>query len=124
MSNFNSADATESKGTSSHDTETTETDERHAVSNQRQPVDDDSVYRVHDGESITAAIVRAVGSEIHADPTGLQPLHSVVDTEALNELFASPSGEIDRTDGHIAFDYSGLQVRVRADETIQIHRPG
>lgn len=124
MNNFNSTDATGSKNTSTHDTETAGTDERNAVSRRCQPVDGDSVYHVHDGESITAAIVRVVSSETHTDQTGLQPLHSVIDTEALNELFSSPNEEIDRTDGCITFNYSGLRVRVRADGTIQIQQLG
>lgn len=81
---------------------------------------DDSTYRVRDGESVTEAVVRAMGSERQTDPTGLQPLYSVIDTDALNKLFAARNGGERQGDGSVAFDYSGHRVRVEADGTVQI----
>ncbi|WP_137287506.1 HalOD1 output domain-containing protein [Halorussus salinisoli] len=124
MTRFNSTDVAEAKGTCFRNVETTESDGRDSASGRSQRADGDSTYRVHDGESVTEAVVRAVGSETRTDPMGLRPLHSVIDTEALNDLFRSPNGGLARSDGYVAFDYYGRQVQVQADGTIQIQRPG
>lgn len=124
MTTFNSTDTTESKDTDTRNAEATQTDERHSDSGWNQQTDGDSTYRVRDDESVMEAVVRAVGSETRTDPMSLQPLHSVIDTEALNELFRSRSGGITQTNGCIMFDYCGRQIRVQSDGEIQIQRPG
>lgn len=123
MTRFNSTDTAESKGTDTRETETTGTEERQSVGG-RPRADGDSTYRVRDGESVVAAVVRAVGSETRTDPTELRPLHSAIDTEALNGLFRYPDPGTPPTDGRVAFDYCERRVRVGADGTIKIDRPG
>jgi len=121
MTNFDSTDTTDANRT---DTSNTETDEHHSVTGGGRRTGDGATYRVHDGESIMETVVRAVGSETKTDPMRLQPLHSVIDTEALNELFDSRNRGTARADGYVTFNYCGFQVRVGADETVKIDRPG
>ncbi|WP_276255547.1 HalOD1 output domain-containing protein [Halomontanus rarus] len=70
-------------------------------------------------DSVTAEIVQAIATERDADPTELKPpLYTVVDTEALNDLFA-PTKHGPRC-GQISFAYCGQRVTVRSDDGVKI----
>jgi hypothetical protein len=124
MNTHNLTDATHENRTDTATGETTETDEHPSVGGGGRRAGDGGTYRIHDDESVAEAVVRAVGSETQTDPIELRPLHSVIDTEALNELFDTRDRGIARMDGHVTFDYCGLRIRVEADETVKIHRSG
>lgn len=124
MTHFNSTDTAESEDTGIHEAETAGTEECQSAGGRSRRTDDGSTYRVRDGESVVAAVVRAVGSETRTDPTELRPLHSAIDTGALNDLFRSHGAGTPPTDGRVAFDYCRCRVRVGADGTIKIDRPG
>lgn len=79
-----------------------------------------TTYRIEDDETVTEAVVRAVSSETRSSRFELPPLYSVIDPEALDDLFASPIGNVRRTTGTVAFEYCGRQVRVQANDTVQI----
>lgn len=53
-------------------------------------------------------------------PADLNPVHNVVDLEALAGLFESRSATQDTTAGYVAFSWEGLEVTVRSDGEIQI----
>lgn len=70
-------------------------------------------------DSVTAELVQAIATERDTDPTELEPpLYTVVDTEALNDLFA-PTKHGPRK-GQISFSYCGQRVTVRSDDGVEI----
>lgn len=75
--------------------------------------------RVHESESATAAIVRAVTAMAECDSEALpQVLHDVVDTDALDTLFtATDDGMVD---GYVTFVYCGYEVTIHTDRTIVV----
>lgn len=61
------------------------------------------------------AVVEAVANAAGTDPLALEPpLTRVVDTDALDSLFAA--GSVTR----VAFEYAGHEVVVEGDETITV----
>lgn len=70
-------------------------------------------------KSVTAAVVEAVAIHRDVDPTSLEPpLHDVVDTDALETLFA-PTRQGSRS-GTVTFVYDGLEVTVDAGGTVDV----
>lgn len=68
-------------------------------------------------EPISSAIVSAVADREDVDPRALDPpLQSVVDTDALNQLFEEPSDN----DLRVEFQYAGYAVTVTGPERIEI----
>lgn len=66
------------------------------------------------------AVARATG----VDPAALPPLYDVVDPDALDALFAPTVGDADGRSGiHVRFTYVGLDVVVRGDGEVDVHRP-
>lgn len=74
---------------------------------------------VHSDESICFAIVDTVSNLTNTDPLELDPLGTVVDTDALNALF-SPSDSSRRHDAYLTFRYEGCNVAVDSDGTISV----
>lgn len=61
-------------------------------------------------------VVRAVAEAEDVPPEEVTPpLHEVVDTEALDELFGG-----DRTGGRVSFDYCGYDVTVDVDGNVEV----
>lgn len=48
-------------------------------------------------------------------PIDLEPLHSTIDPDALDQLFVPTNGGDERTDGYIAFVFEGYHVTVYGD---------
>ncbi|WP_247731322.1 HalOD1 output domain-containing protein [Halovivax limisalsi] len=66
---------------------------------------------------MTVAIVRAVASEKEVDPVDLSPpLDTVIDADALNDLFKAPK----KSAGRVCFEYSGCRIQVLADGTVEV----
>ena len=85
--------------------------------------DEGATYHVQNDESVTEAVVRAVSSVMHAGQTELEPLYSVVDTDALNTLFPTrESRKSRRTPGIVAFNYAGNHVQVTSSGCIKVKR--
>ena len=80
-------------------------------------------YHVQNEESVTEAVVRAVSSVMHIGQTELEPLYSVVDTDALNTLFPTrKSRKSRRTPGVVAFNYAGNHVQVTSSGRIEVEK--
>lgn len=79
-----------------------------------------TTHAVRDDEPVTRAVVRAMSAETESDSMDLPPLYSVLDPDALNALFATPSGSSSRSDCAVSFDYHGREVRVTSPGTVQI----
>lgn len=64
------------------------------------------------------AVVAVVATADNSDPVGLNPLHSAIDTGALDDLFpASPSS--DQRSRFVSFSYEGFEVTVFSDGTVE-----
>lgn len=71
-----------------------------------------------DSTSMTMEIVRAVAAEKGADPLELTPpLHTAIDTEALNSLFKRTPEEVS---GRVTFEYNGYTIQVTPDGTVDV----
>ncbi len=67
-------------------------------------------------DSISLSVIDALADAIGTDPTELDPLYHVVDSEALDQLFT----ENTTVNGRIQFSYGDHAVEVRSDGTILI----
>ncbi|WP_247003627.1 HalOD1 output domain-containing protein [Halosolutus gelatinilyticus] len=65
-------------------------------------------------DSVTGTIVSAVSDAEDCDPLSLPPLWDVIDSEALDELFA-PTRTGRHRAGSVRFDYAGYEVTVTVD---------
>lgn len=73
-----------------------------------------------EGASVSLTVVEKIADREGTDPAELHPpLHTVIDTDALDTLFQStPSAA--RADGTIEFQYKGYQVRIDGSGEVQI----
>lgn len=73
-----------------------------------------------EGEPISLRVVEELADREGTDPAELQPpLHTVIDTDALDVLFESTSSTT-RTGGTVEFRYRGYTVRVDGSGEIEI----
>lgn len=83
------------------------------------PNDEDS--EPINGDSITTRVVKRIAIMEGVDPLELQPpLYSIIDIDAVEELFASVAD--DRSDGTISveFEYQGYQVTIESDDEVYV----
>ncbi|WP_162224172.1 HalOD1 output domain-containing protein [Halorussus salinus] len=74
---------------------------------------------------MTEAVVRAVNTEKGSHLTDIEPLYSVVETDALNTLFSSQvSGDQRMGNGMVTFTYSGCDIRVTHDGEVLVKGSG
>jgi hypothetical protein len=71
-----------------------------------------------DEDAVAVAVVGTVSTVTGREPTEMQPLAEVVDSEALGMLFATPGpgGE----SSHVQFEYENCLVRVSGDGTVAV----
>jgi len=68
----------------------------------------------------STAVIAAIANKEGIDPMELEPpryetLYSVIDPEALDQLFSQPGGG-----GTVVFGYCGYEVTVHADGTVEV----
>lgn len=99
-------------------------------SEQSPAADDAFSYEMDDAETVTEAILAAVTTVTGdalvpigdgADSSGLPPLYTVVDTDAIESLFRSP-GSGGRTSGYVQFRYADCTVTVESDGRILVQQ--
>jgi len=68
---------------------------------------------------VTVKIVQEIAEQQDVDPSEVEPpLHSVIDTEALERLFSATNGRSRR--GRLTFEYNGYTVTVEANEAVSV----
>lgn len=72
---------------------------------------------------VSTVVVDGVAAVTDRDPTAIDPLESVVDTDALDRLFA-PTAEANRPAGRVEFPFDGCSVTVTAEGTVRIDADG
>lgn len=72
------------------------------------------------GRPASVAVAEAVAAAAGMDPVDIPPLHSIVDPDALDILFAPTSVGDVRPGGSTTFDFEGYRVTVRSHGTIEI----
>lgn len=73
-----------------------------------------------EGTSVSIKVSDEVADREEIDPAELQPpLHTAVDTEALNDLFR-PTPSTPRTIGTVEFQYRGYKIQVDGSGEVQI----
>lgn len=80
-------------------------------------------YRSH-SQSVTTLVVKAVATATNQNQFEIDPLANVIDPEALNELFESPTGHaLESKTGKVQFNYCQCSVTVSNDGTITVSPP-
>lgn len=69
-------------------------------------------------ESVSLAIISTIATITESDPRKLEPLHSIVDPEALNNLFAPKQNGIGRTGGEVRFSYCGYEITATSNNEV------
>lgn len=77
-----------------------------------------TVFESTEDTSVCVAIVEAVSTVIGTEPTRLDPLYDVVDTDALERLV-----ETGGTDTEITFAFEGCRVAVFGDGGVVVTGP-
>lgn len=73
----------------------------------------------HSSEAITLEIAEKVAERNGVEPHDLTPpLHSAIDTAALNKLFESTKNG--PREGEVTFEYNGCTVRVVANGSVDV----
>lgn len=105
----------------------TETADRSGLVDSMTPVESDadgSLFRATyatDRDPASLAVLAVIAAATDSDVTDLAPLHSVVDTDALDALLSdSGSGALD---GRLSFQYEGFAVTVFGEGRVEA-RPG
>lgn len=80
--------------------------------------DPSHVYRIGPDESPTESVVRAVAAVTGRRATDVEPLHKVVDPNALNALFEFPLGRRADASVSVTFAFEGYEVSVRRDRVV------
>lgn len=76
-------------------------------------------YDRSDDEPLSVAVVNAVATGSDVDATDLEPLHEVIDTDALDRLFDHLPAGAD-TAGVVRFEYNSCLVTISVDGEIRI----
>ena len=77
--------------------------------------------RIGQSKRMVSAIVSGVAACTGRGVTDLPPLYDVVDSEALEQVFTSPSGSRRRSnDGRFVFTYAGCEVTVDGDDELTV----
>ena len=71
-------------------------------------------------ETVSEAVVVAVADAENTSPVELSPLHDVVETDALDRLFAATADDGSDPSIELCFYYSDSVVTVRGDGTIDV----
>lgn len=119
-------------GSSLPETQTKATRESRTVAPERSICDfesfeyhaEDNVYRAiynHSEQPASAAVVSAVAAASDTDPLDMDPLHSTIDTDALNAL-ATPR-DVSNSDAHLTFEFHGHKVTISKFGRLKIRPP-
>jgi hypothetical protein len=73
-----------------------------------------------DPEELTEQIVLAVSALLGERPEEMQPLHSRVDVDALQRIFADRASDQARPDGCLSFVHEGCRVRIHGDGRLYV----
>lgn len=88
---------------------------------------DTQTYHIyHDLEQpppISTIVIRSVASLKGVKPTDIEPLHDVIDPDALNALFQPGSEEFSERRASVSFPLEGYEVTVYAEGEIVIAIP-
>lgn len=69
---------------------------------------------------LSTAVITTVADAEGTDPSDLpQPLHDVIDPDALDQLFRDRPA----ADGHVRFRFHGYDVTARSDGTVTLDDP-
>ncbi|GAB7018066.1 HalOD1 output domain-containing protein [Halostagnicola bangensis] len=75
--------------------------------------------------AMSQAVVEAVANEEGVPPAELcppeyEPLHAVINPEALDTLFAPRSNGCPRPEGTVTFTYCGYDITIESDRTVHL----
>lgn len=77
-------------------------------------------YEIGPDEPTSLAVVHAASAVTGREPCSLEPLGSVLDTDALDALFASRANGQPRSGGTLSFIYAGCRVSIDNNEFLSI----
>jgi len=78
------------------------------------------IRKVQPSESVSEAVVKAVGATKDCPPPSLPPLYNAVDPEALNKVFSVTNSDASDRGGQISFHFSSCFVTVSENRYIKV----
>lgn len=69
-------------------------------------------------DPVYLAVVAAIATAKGCEPTDLTPLHSTIDPDGIDSIFADKLNNTQRT-GRLSFNYEGFAVTLFSDGTIE-----
>ncbi|WP_121742541.1 HalOD1 output domain-containing protein [Natronorubrum halophilum] len=83
----------------------------------------DIAYRDVPSQAVVEAVAEAEGvPPEQLQPPTYEPLHSVIDPEALDTLFAPRAGDVARAGGEVSFRFCGYDVTIGQDESVTLEK--
>lgn len=92
-----------------------------SMNNVEFDVDEETFRAEYDSsrDQPSLAVVAAVAEVSNTEPEKLTPLHSAINTSALNDLFSSTGNARQRNDC-LSFSYEGFEVTVFGEGTVEV----
>lgn len=92
-----------------------------SIDSVERDADTDTAWATFDGkrDDVTLAVVAVVSAVEDRAPTDLEPLQSVVDTDALRGLMRA-SGRPPQSPTSTSFRYEGYEVTVSSEEIVEV----
>jgi hypothetical protein len=87
--------------------------------------DSDPVVQIRtDGECPSESVIKAVSEATGTDPLRMQPLHTAIDTDALDTIFNTTSSRTRQyLHTRVTFQFTGWDVVVHGDGRTVVSRP-
>lgn len=81
----------------------------------------DTSYRSVPSQAVVTAVAKAEDVPVEElCPPEYQPLHDVVDPQALDELFTPKADGSPRGPGHVSFTFCGYEITVESDGSVTL----
>ena len=100
--------------------------DKHADGGAPETTDDEYLleYQWSGATPASVGVIEGASALLETPPERLRPLYEVVDPDALNALFGPRFDGRARTEGHVTFQYVGLDVTVHADGRVVLRNTG
>lgn len=78
--------------------------------------------QIEDSDGVAETIVSAISAITDTDPVEMDPIHEVVDVDALEDLFGPTAGGTPRSGGIVSFSYAGCAVTVEGTDRVKVRQ--
>ena len=72
------------------------------------------------GAKVSETVITAVAAANGVDETDIEPLYTVIDPDALNDLFKPQANGRSRTNGQVSFTMAGCEVVIDGHGAVEV----